>query len=92
MSTGSLLEKDSYDRSAIRGFGSVVKHSTADPVIASLIPPLQQNLLKQEICTGFSQEKCSRVSVLYTRHVKEPGLPYVVGAQWRIKDLTLGWG
>jgi len=29
---------------------------------------------------GSSQEKCSRVSVLYTGHVKEAGLSYVVGA------------
>jgi len=43
-------------------------------------PSLQLKLLKKEICTGSSQEKCSRVSVLYTGHVKEPGLSCVVGA------------
>jgi len=32
-------------------------------------------MAKKEICTGSAQEKCSRVSVLYTGHVKEPGLP-----------------
>jgi len=41
---------------------------------------LQLKLLKKEIFTGSSQEKCSRVSVLYTGHVKEPGLSSVVGA------------
>ena len=52
----------------------------ADPGIASSIPLTSQQLLKKEICTGSSQEKCSRVSVLYTGHVKEPGLSCVVGA------------
>ena len=42
-------------------------------------PSLQLKLLKG-VCTGSSQEKCSRVSVLYTGHVKEPGLSCVVGA------------
>ena len=32
-------------------------------------PSLQLKLLKKEICTGSSQEKCSRISVLYTGHV-----------------------
>jgi len=35
---------------------------------------------KITICTGSSQTKCSRVSVLYTEYVKEPGLSCVVGA------------
>ena len=43
-------------------------------------PSLQLKLLKKEVCTGSSQEKCSRVSVLYTGHIKEPGLSCVVGA------------
>jgi len=44
-------------------------------------PPLTlTKITKKEICTGSSQEKCSRVSVLYTGHVKEPGLSCVVGA------------
>ena len=43
-------------------------------------PSLQLKLLEKEICTGSSQDKCSRVSVLYTGHVKVPGLSCVVGA------------
>ena len=31
------------------------------------------------MCTGSFQAKCSHVSVLYTGHVKEPGLSCVVG-------------
>jgi len=61
-----------------RGFGSVVKHSTADPGIASSTPLTK--ITNKEICTGSSQEKCSRVSVLYAEHVKEPGLACVLGA------------
>ena len=41
-------------------------------------PPLTPS--KITICTGSSLAKCSRVSVLYTGDVKEPGLSCVVGA------------
>ena len=75
--------------SLARGFGLVVKHSTADPGIASSIPPLQLKLLKKEICTGSSQAKCSRVSVLYTGHVKEPGLSCVVDFRQLIETNNL---
>ena len=43
-------------------------------------PSLQLKLLRSKLCAGSSQDKCSRVSVLYTGHVKEPGLSCVVGA------------
>ena len=64
------------------GYGSVVKHSTADPGIASSTPLTPTKITKKEIhvCTGSSQEKYSRISVLNTEHVKEPGLSCVVGA------------
>ena len=38
-----------------------------------------QNYLKEIISSVCCQEKCSRASVLYTGHVKEPGLSCVVG-------------
>jgi len=40
--------------------------------------------------TGFSQEKCShvRLLVLYTGHVKQPGLSCVVGLDIRAHDKT----
>jgi len=63
------------------GTSSVVKHLTADQGIARLTPSLwTTKITKKEICNGSFQEKCSRVSVLYTGHVKEHGLPCVVGA------------
>jgi len=49
-----------------RGFGSVVKHSTAGPGIARS---------SQEKCS-----RVQNVSVLYNGHIKEPGLSCVVGA------------
>jgi len=60
-----------------RVFGSVVKHSTPDQGIASSIPLTPTKITEKEICTGSSQEKCSRVSVFYTRYIKEPGLSCV---------------
>jgi len=66
--------------SIARGFDSAVKHSTADPGIANSILPTPTKITNKEICTGSSQNKCSRVSVFYTGHVKEPGLSCVVGA------------
>ena len=62
------------------GFGAVVKHSIADPGIVSLIPLTPTEITKKEICTGSCQEKCSRVLVLFTGHVKESSLSCVVGA------------
>ena len=73
------LNSNPWEPSLARGLGSVMKHSTADPGIASSIPLTPTKITKKEICTGSSQEKCSRVSVLYTGHVKEPGLSCVVG-------------
>ena len=40
-----------------RGFGSVVKHSTADVGIASSFPPHSNYNCSKEICTGSYQEK-----------------------------------
>jgi len=39
----------------LSGLGSVVKHSTADPGIASFIPLSPIKITKKEICTGSSQ-------------------------------------
>jgi len=62
-----------------RGFGSVVKHSTADPGIASSIPLTPTKITKRRYVLVLPR-KNTRVSVLYTGHVKEPGLSCVVGA------------
>jgi len=59
------------------GVGSVVKHSIADPGIASSTPLTPTKITKTR---RYVLEQCSRVSVLYTGHVKEPGLSCVVGA------------
>ena len=40
-----------------KGFGSVVKHLTADPEIASPTPLTPTKITKKEICTGSSSGK-----------------------------------
>ena len=46
--------------------------------IASKIPLTQTKITKKWYLYWFFPEKCSRVSVLYSGHVKEPGLSCVV--------------
>jgi len=58
----------------------VVKHSTADPWIASSIPLTSTKITKRRYVLVLPRKKCSRVSVLYTEKVKELGLSCVVGA------------
>jgi len=58
--------------------GSVVKHSTADPGIASSTPLTPTKITKRSFVLVLPSKKCSRASVLYTGHVKEPGLSCVM--------------
>ena len=52
---------------SVRGFGSVVKHSIADPGIVSSTPPpsLQLKLLKEDMYWFFPGKMLPCISALY---------------------------
>ena len=81
---------DQYWQSAVKAVGPGVQWSEGGSNSLSLgwqglrvrSPLTPTKITEKEICTGSSQDKCSRVSVLYTGHVKEPGLSSVVDLQY----------